>query len=83
MTVNVLYRTADLTNILDDATPSVVCVSAQSAQFVPPDESRAVVDLADVEAWAHDASIAPLAHSPPVAADAWTRTLAWFKTYLT
>src|SRR6202790_4067193 len=38
VTVNVLYRTADLTNILDDATPSVVCVSAQSAQFVPPDD---------------------------------------------
>ena len=30
VTVNVLYRTADLTNILDDATPSVVCVTAQS-----------------------------------------------------
>jgi malonyl-CoA/methylmalonyl-CoA synthetase len=69
VTVNVLYRTADLTNILDDATPSVVCVSAQSAQFVPPDAARAVVDLADVEAWAHDASIAPLADPPPVAAD--------------
>nr|MDP9106829.1 acyl--CoA ligase [Candidatus Eremiobacteraeota bacterium] len=69
VTVNVLYRTADLTNILDDATPSVVCVSAQSAQFVPPQEGRMVVDLADVEAWAHDASIAPLAQPPPLAAD--------------
>ncbi|HEY6233570.1 MAG TPA: AMP-binding protein [Candidatus Elarobacter sp.] len=69
VTVNVLYRTADLTNILDDATPSVVCVSAQSAQFVPPLEGRAVIDLANVEAWAHDTSIAPLAQAPPVAAD--------------
>ncbi len=28
VTVNVLYRTADLEHVLDDATPSVVCVSA-------------------------------------------------------
>ncbi len=69
VTVNVLYRTADLTNILDDATPSVVCVSAQSAQYVPPDDSRVVIDLADVEAWAHDASVAPLADPPPISAD--------------
>jgi malonyl-CoA/methylmalonyl-CoA synthetase len=69
VTVNVLYRTADLTNVLDDATPSVVCVSAQSAQFVPPDDARAVIDLAGVEAWAHDAAIAALAGPPPVGAD--------------
>ncbi len=69
VTVNVLYRTADLTNILDDATPSVVCVSAQSAQFVPPERDFAVIDLADVEAWAHDAAIAALLAPPPVAAD--------------
>jgi malonyl-CoA/methylmalonyl-CoA synthetase len=69
VTVNVLYRTADLTNILDDATPSVICVSQQSAQYVPPDGARAVIDLADVEAWAHDASIAPLADAQPPAAD--------------
>ncbi|HEY0382564.1 MAG TPA: AMP-binding protein [Candidatus Elarobacter sp.] len=69
VTVNVLYRTADLTNILDDATPAVVCVSAQSAQYVPADDGRAVIDLADVEAWAHDASIAPLAHPPTIRAD--------------
>jgi malonyl-CoA/methylmalonyl-CoA synthetase len=69
VTVNVLYRTADLTNILDDATPAVVCVSAKSAQYVPSHAGRAVVDLADVEAWAHDASIAPLGDLPPVGAD--------------
>ena len=69
VTVNVLYRTADLTNILDDATPTVVCVSAQSAQFAPRDESRTVIDLADVETWAHDVSIAPLADPPAIGAD--------------
>jgi malonyl-CoA/methylmalonyl-CoA synthetase len=69
VTVNVLYRTADLTNILEDATPSVVCVSAQSAQFVPADDPRAVIDLADVEAWAHDAGITALADPPPIAPD--------------
>ena len=68
VTVNVLYRTADLTNILDDATPSVVCVSSQSAQFVPSHEGRTVIDLADVEKRAHDASVAPLADPPPIAA---------------
>jgi malonyl-CoA/methylmalonyl-CoA synthetase len=67
VTVNVLYRTADLTNILDDATPSVACVSAQSAQFVPPDHSYAAIDVADVEQWAK-IPIAPLAHPPPIAA---------------
>jgi malonyl-CoA/methylmalonyl-CoA synthetase len=69
VTVNVLYRTADLTNILDDATPAVVCVSSQSAQYVPPQAGRAVVDLADVEAWAHDTSVAPLADPPALGAD--------------
>jgi len=69
VTVNVLYRTADLTNVLDDATPSVICVSAQSAQFVPPENPGALIDLADVETWAHDATIAPLADAPPIAPD--------------
>jgi malonyl-CoA/methylmalonyl-CoA synthetase len=69
VTVNVLYRSSDLEHILSDATPSVVCVSAQSAPYVPAQDGRAVVDLADVEAWAHDASIAPLADPPAIAAD--------------
>src|ERR1700680_628092 len=38
VTVNVLYRTSDLEHILGDAMPSVVCVSAQSAQYVAPRE---------------------------------------------
>src|ERR1700680_134065 len=61
VTVNVLYRTSDLEHILSDATPAVVCVSAQSAQYVSPEDGRTVVNLTDVEAWAHDASVAPLA----------------------
>jgi malonyl-CoA/methylmalonyl-CoA synthetase len=62
--VNVLYRTSDLEHVLDDATPSVVCVSAASAPYVAARDGRTVVDLADVESWAHDASIAPLADPP-------------------
>lgn len=69
VTVNVLYRTADLQHVLDDAAPSVVCVSAASAPYVAPLDGRALVDLADVEAWAHAASLAPLADPPPLAAD--------------
>src|SRR6202171_4984869 len=41
VTVNVLYRTSDLEHILGDATPSVVCVSSQSAPYVPAQEGRA------------------------------------------
>jgi malonyl-CoA/methylmalonyl-CoA synthetase len=69
VTVNVLYRTSDLQHVLDDATPSVVAVSAQSAQYVAPHDGRAIVRLDDVEAWAHDASLAPLRDSPVTAAD--------------
>ncbi len=69
VTVNVLYRSSDLEHILSDATPSVVCVSAQSAQYVPPRDGRTVVDLAEVEIWAHDASVVPLADPPAIEAD--------------
>jgi malonyl-CoA/methylmalonyl-CoA synthetase len=69
VTVNVLYRTSDLEHILDDATPAVVCVSEQSAPYVAPLEGRATVALADVEAWARDASIGPLADPPALDAD--------------
>jgi malonyl-CoA/methylmalonyl-CoA synthetase len=69
VTVNVLYRTSDLEHVLTDATPSVVCVSQQSAQYVMPQEGRAIVRLEDVESWAHDASIAPLADPPAIAPD--------------
>jgi malonyl-CoA/methylmalonyl-CoA synthetase len=69
VTVNVLYRTSDLEHILSDATPSVIAVSEQSAQFVTPHEGRAVVQLADVERWAHDGALAPLADPPEPRAD--------------
>ena len=69
VTVNVLYRTSDLEHILSDATPAVVAVSAASAQYVPPQDGRAVVGLDDVERWASDASIAPLTAAPAVAPD--------------
>jgi malonyl-CoA/methylmalonyl-CoA synthetase len=69
VTVNVLYRTSDLEHILGDATPSVVAVSEQSAQFVAPQEGRSVVQLADVERWAHDGALAPLADPPEPDAD--------------
>ncbi len=68
--VNVLYRTADLEHVLGDATPSVVCVSAASAPYVAAREGCAVVDLADVEAWAHDPALAPLADPPAPDPDA-------------
>jgi malonyl-CoA/methylmalonyl-CoA synthetase len=69
VTINVLYRSSDLEHILSDATPSVVCVSAQSAPFVTAHDGCAVVDLADVERWAFDVSIAPLADPPPIESD--------------
>ncbi|MEA2688371.1 MAG: malonyl-CoA/methylmalonyl-CoA synthetase [Candidatus Eremiobacteraeota bacterium] len=69
VTVNVLYRTSDLEHILTDATPSVVCVSPQSAQHLAPHDAHVVVRLEDVEAWAHDASIPPLAGVPEIRAD--------------
>ncbi|MBV8300270.1 MAG: AMP-binding protein [Candidatus Eremiobacteraeota bacterium] len=69
VTVNVLYRTSDLEHVLTDADPSVVCVSEQSAQYVTPRAGRMVVDLADVEHWADDATIAPLADPPAIAVD--------------
>ena len=69
VTVNVLYRTSDLEHILSDSTPSVIAVSEQSAQYVAPREGLAAVQLADVERWAHDTEIAPLADPPQPRAD--------------
>ena len=66
VTVNVLYRTSDLEHILHDATPSVIAVSSQSAQYVTPEPGRTIVDLADVEAWALDAALPALAAAPPI-----------------
>jgi malonyl-CoA/methylmalonyl-CoA synthetase len=69
VTVNVLYRSSDLEHIIGDATPSVVCVSGQSAPHVAPRDGVAIVDLADVERWAHDPSVAPIADPPAVDGD--------------
>jgi malonyl-CoA/methylmalonyl-CoA synthetase len=52
---NVLYRAADLGNILSDAKPRLVVGSAQTRPHVPADVP--FVDAADVEAWATDASL--------------------------
>ncbi len=69
VTVNVLYRSSDLEHVLSDADPAVVCVSEQSAQYVTPRATRTIVELAEVERWAHDAAIAPLAEPPAINAD--------------
>jgi len=69
VTVNVLYRTSDLEHILSDSEPSVVAVSEQSAQYVATHDGRAVVRLDDVERWAFDASVAPLADPPALVPD--------------
>ncbi len=52
---NVLYRAADLGNILSDARPRLVVGSAQTRPHVPAE--MPFVDAAEVEAWAADASI--------------------------
>jgi malonyl-CoA/methylmalonyl-CoA synthetase len=56
---NVLYRAADLGNILSDARPRLVVGSSQTRPHVPAD--TAFVDAAEVEAWATDASL-PVEH---------------------
>src|SRR5665213_396247 len=61
VTVNVLYRASDLQHILGDATPTVVAVSEASAQYVPVQDGRAIVQLAEIERWAHDDALPPLA----------------------
>ncbi|HEY5339877.1 MAG TPA: AMP-binding protein [Candidatus Aquilonibacter sp.] len=53
---NVLYRAADLGNILSDAKPRLVVGSAQTRPHVPADVPFA--DAAEVEAWATDAALA-------------------------
>ncbi len=52
---NVLYRAADLGNILSDATPRVVVGSAQTRPHVPADVP--FVDAAEIEAWAKDTTL--------------------------
>jgi malonyl-CoA/methylmalonyl-CoA synthetase len=52
---NVLYRAADLGNILSDAKPRLVVGSAQTRPHVPA--GTPFVDAAEVEAWATDAAL--------------------------
>jgi malonyl-CoA/methylmalonyl-CoA synthetase len=66
--INVLYRASDLEHVLSDADPTVVCVSAASAPFAKT-SGRTLVQLEDVEAWAHDPSIPELADAPASDAD--------------
>jgi malonyl-CoA/methylmalonyl-CoA synthetase len=61
---NVLYRAADLGNILDDARPRLVVGSAQTRPHVPAEV--AFVDAADVEAWAADATLSDGVSDAPV-----------------
>jgi malonyl-CoA/methylmalonyl-CoA synthetase len=67
--VNVLYRTADLEHVLEDASPALVAVSEQSAPYVPARDGRRLVDLGEVEHWASDRSIAPFTAPRPQADD--------------
>jgi malonyl-CoA/methylmalonyl-CoA synthetase len=52
---NVLYRAADLGNILEDAKPRLVVGSGQTRPHVPA--TMPFVDAAEIEAWARDASL--------------------------
>jgi malonyl-CoA/methylmalonyl-CoA synthetase len=52
---NVLYRAADLGNILDDAEPVLVIGSEQTRAHVPPAQS--FITMAEIETWARDASL--------------------------
>jgi malonyl-CoA/methylmalonyl-CoA synthetase len=52
---NVLYRAADLGNILSDARPRLVVGSAQTRPHVPA--AMPFIDAAEIEAWAADGSI--------------------------
>jgi malonyl-CoA/methylmalonyl-CoA synthetase len=52
---NVLYRAADLGNILGDAKPRLVIGSAQTRQHVPAEVT--FIDASEVESWATDAAL--------------------------
>jgi malonyl-CoA/methylmalonyl-CoA synthetase len=56
---NVLYRESDLARVVDDSDARAVAVSAQSRPFAVKATNRDLIDLAEVEAWAANASLAP------------------------
>jgi malonyl-CoA/methylmalonyl-CoA synthetase len=62
---NVLYREADLTRILEDSAALAIAVSERSRAFVPPRTRATVIELADVTAWAADATLDSAAEVPP------------------
>ena len=64
---NVLYRAADLGNILEDAEPRAIVGSEQTSPFVPP--AQTFVDAADVEQWACDPALPSERVDAPVSAD--------------
>ncbi len=64
---NVLYRAADLGNILSDATPRLVVGSSQTREHVPAE--MPFVDAAEVESWATDASLTAEFADVPVLPD--------------
>ena len=70
VTVNVLYRTSDLEHILErrDAVGGVR-VGSRARSTSRRTDGRTIVSLDDVEAWAHDAAIAPLAEPPAIEPD--------------
>ena len=64
---NVLYRAADLGNILSDARPRLVIGSQQTRPHVPAEV--AFIDAAEVEAWATAATIPSDVDDAPVEPD--------------
>jgi malonyl-CoA/methylmalonyl-CoA synthetase len=64
---NVLYRAADLGNILSDAKPRVVVGSEQTRPHVPADVP--FIDAAGIEAWAKDEALASAFEDVAVAPD--------------
>jgi malonyl-CoA/methylmalonyl-CoA synthetase len=55
---NVLYRESDLARVIEDSDARAVAVSAQSRPFAAKATKRDTIDLAEVEAWAADRSLA-------------------------
>ena len=54
---NVLYREADLARVVEDSDAMAIAASQQSHAFVPVETKAASIALAEVSAWATDASL--------------------------
>ncbi|HVA33008.1 MAG TPA: AMP-binding protein, partial [Candidatus Baltobacteraceae bacterium] len=67
--INVLYRSSDLRDVLDDARPSsIVCSTASSLSHAATGNAR-VVEAVEVEAWANAGDAAALEGLPPAPDD--------------